>query len=195
MRITHSSVESHDGRWTVTRQFFHDDGTIEDGVHVFPLDTLEWRAAEYNIDPGDVDTLLDIVLMEPYLTPEDWALGFRLHDAPDVATARQDHLARCARVKLRHRVSTRSAPAVGLGARAADREPPAHPLDPIRRDHGIDPGVIAVKAEYVANLRRAVVIEREQRAREMPLGRAEQVRRELGLPAPARPGREEGPSR
>jgi hypothetical protein len=77
-------------------------------LHLLPLDAMEWRAAEYGIDPADTATLLDIVIAEPHLTREDWASGTKLHDAPDIDTARRDHLARCAVVKLRHRISIRA---------------------------------------------------------------------------------------
>lgn len=40
-------------------------------THVFPADTLAWRAAEYGIDPTDTQTLLDIVLHEPFLPDLD----------------------------------------------------------------------------------------------------------------------------
>lgn len=33
-------------------------------AHVFPKNLLDWRAAEYGIDPADVDTLVDIALHE-----------------------------------------------------------------------------------------------------------------------------------
>lgn len=176
MRITHTRVDSDGEKWTALREFTYDSGLIEQGGHVFPFDTLEWRAAEYDIDPADIETLLDIVLAEPYLTVEDWATGYRLHDAPDVATARRDHIARCARAKLRHRISTR--PAVPDPARAAN--PQEHPLDPIRRSPGIDIEVVAVKKEHVRRFRQAVA---EERARPPETGptRAERVRRELGL--------------
>lgn len=95
--------------WVVDGMQHHDDGSSIRLRHTFPQDTLEWRAAEYGIDPADTATLLDIVLAEPYLTPDDWAAGHRLHDAPDIPTARADHLARCARAKLRHRLATRTA--------------------------------------------------------------------------------------
>lgn len=36
-------------------------------VHSFPLETLEWRAAEYDIDPADTDTLIDVIIHEPYM--------------------------------------------------------------------------------------------------------------------------------
>jgi len=35
--------------------------------HVFPKTTMQSRAAEYGIDPTDTNTLLDIVLHEPYM--------------------------------------------------------------------------------------------------------------------------------
>ncbi|RAJ70287.1 hypothetical protein K378_01452 [Streptomyces sp. Amel2xB2] len=35
--------------------------------HSFPLETLEWRAAEYDIDPADTDALIDIIVHEPFL--------------------------------------------------------------------------------------------------------------------------------
>ncbi|GAX54751.1 hypothetical protein [Streptomyces olivochromogenes] len=43
------------------------DGTYHD--YVFPQDSLEWRAAEYSIDPSDVETLLDVILHEPHKAP------------------------------------------------------------------------------------------------------------------------------
>jgi len=110
--------------WIVDGVQHHDDGTSIRLRHVFPLDTLEWRAAEYGIDPADTATLLDIVLAEPYLTKEDWAAGHQLHDAPDIATARRDHLERCAAAKWRHRISSRTK--TGPCRRILD-ESPMHP--------------------------------------------------------------------
>lgn len=40
-------------------------------AHVFPPDTMEWRSAEYDIDPGETDLLLDIVLYEPHIQLSD----------------------------------------------------------------------------------------------------------------------------
>jgi len=40
-------------------------------AHVFPKNTLAWRAAEYGIDPADTATLLDIVLHEPFAPHPD----------------------------------------------------------------------------------------------------------------------------
>lgn len=49
--------------WTV--EYRRPDGTL--GGHLFPKDTLLWRALEYGIDINDVDTLLDVILHEPLI--------------------------------------------------------------------------------------------------------------------------------
>jgi hypothetical protein len=41
------------------------DGALHS--HVFPKFTLAQRVAEYDLDPADVDTILDIVLHEPFI--------------------------------------------------------------------------------------------------------------------------------
>lgn len=128
MRIqqTGVSVVTDNGRqfWVIDGTQTDDDGTQVQHRHFLPVDTLEWRAAEYGIDPADTATLLDLVLAEPHLSEEDWAAGHRLHDAPDIDTARVDHLARCARAKLRHKISTRTK---GHPCRRVADESPMHP--------------------------------------------------------------------
>lgn len=137
--------------------------------HVFPKFTLEQRAAEYGIDPGAVDDLLDIVLHEPYAPhPDDpdaddpaAAAGMlspalvsrgtarkgdliptTLYTAASATEAREAHLLRIQYAKThRVRVST------GAMKRAED------PLDVIRRYHGIDPGRVAVKAAAIEQRR------------------------------------------
>jgi len=161
MQITHNDVSSDGERWVAARRVVHDDGAIEDGVHVFPKDIMEWRAAEYGIDPADRDTLLDIVLVEPYLTQEEWAAGFQLHNAPDIATAQADHIARCAKAKLRLRMTTRGA------SRSY--------LQKIRDESPMDPEVIAVKREHVSHLRRQ--FSREHAQQQVPLTGAERAAR------------------
>lgn len=127
------AVDDGAGHWVVSRVITHDDGTEEHGVHIFPYDTMEWRAAEYAIDPDDTATLLDIVLMEPYLTEADSNPALALHAAPTLEDARAAHVARCAAVKLRHRISTRG-----------------HPhLDRIRTESPLHQEVVAVKRDIV----------------------------------------------
>lgn len=168
MKIIHNDVSSDGERWITTRQVVHDDNTIEDGVHVFPKDILEWRAAEYGIDPADRGTLLDIVLVEPYLTPEEWATGYQLHDAPDISTARADHIARCAQAKLRLRISTR-----GAGKEHLAR---------VRDESHMDDEVLSVKREHVAHLRRQAAAERASVATNTTArDRAARLRSALGV--------------
>lgn len=68
--------------------------------HAFPLATLEWRAAEYGIDPADIDTLLHVILHEPHLTaPEENGGGPRdksptLWEATSTAQAHAAHMKR-----------------------------------------------------------------------------------------------------
>ncbi|MET7334383.1 hypothetical protein [Nonomuraea sp. NPDC005650] len=38
---------------------------------IIPHSTWEWRAAEYAVDPDDLDTLLDVVLHEPWIPAPD----------------------------------------------------------------------------------------------------------------------------
>jgi hypothetical protein len=39
--------------------------------HIFPKTTLAYRAAEYGIDPADTETLIDIILHEPFAASPD----------------------------------------------------------------------------------------------------------------------------
>lgn len=99
-------------------QVFYLDENGDRHSHTFPKDTLSWRAAEYGIDPADVDTLLDIVLHEPHVehvepgAPQMAARGFvgkatgvdtslTIMTADTVDDAREAHLARIAAVKER----------------------------------------------------------------------------------------------
>jgi hypothetical protein len=156
-----STVDDGEGHFVVQRRVTGDDGIVREGVHAFPYDTLEWRAAEYGIDPSDVDTLMDIVLAEPYLTAADWAEGSRLHDADTIEQARADHIARCAKVKLLHRISTRG--------KAADA------LRPARENHHMDRAALAIKRELVAGSREQ---RRQERTRTQP-NRIERLQRDL----------------
>jgi len=160
--------DSHD-RWRIALTITADDGTSTRLMYLLPLDAMEWRAAEYGIDPADTATLLDIVMAEPHLTPADWASGSKLHDAPDIETARRDHIARCAAAKLRHRMSTRAAGSV---------------LARVQSESLMDRDTIVVKAEFVAHVRQSRASEGRRRA--TSTSRADALRRRLLPPAPPR---------
>lgn len=153
MRIQHTDatliVDGEQPMWVVDGTRTADDGTVQRFRHMFPVDTTEWRAAEYGIDPADTATLLDIVLAEPHLSEEDWAAGHQLHDAPDIDTARRDHLARCARAKLRHRLSTRTKD---------------HPCSRVAAESPLHPEAIALKQQLVEQARDAHASVREAAA-------------------------------
>jgi hypothetical protein len=116
-----------------------DDGLTVRTAYVFPKDTLEWRAAEYGLDPADTQTLLDIVLFEPHIQIDpDW----HLYSAPTVDDAR-DHL--LDRVQERKAESDRLKPVKRQALRKGER--PVH--DRLVDLCHMDPEVIAVKQELV----------------------------------------------
>jgi hypothetical protein len=79
------------GAWMVD----YDDAS----AHGFPPETLSWRAAEYGIDPNDVDTLLEIVLHEPHVNLHHTDPTFLYNT--DEETARAAHLRRVAASPVR----------------------------------------------------------------------------------------------
>jgi hypothetical protein len=176
MRYSIREVQDWGERWQVLYDVEQDDGTFTTHGHCFPKDTMESRAAEYGIDPSETETLLDIVLAEGFFTQEDVAAGEELYAANTIEEARQAHLARCARVKLRIRLTTRPTAA----ARKAQTE---HPLDPVRLSSPMEADVIQLKREFVAQRRmvhrREIQRRREQNERLALLPRRERVRRAL----------------
>jgi hypothetical protein len=59
--------ELKDGRlWHVQYTMDDDDGNEIVHSHVFPKETMDWRAAEYGFDPADTHTILYCILMEPW---------------------------------------------------------------------------------------------------------------------------------
>lgn len=79
------------------------DVTRPDGSrcqHTFPVDTLEWRAAEYGLDPSDVDTLLEVVLAEPHLDPDPDDTTRSLFEAATIEEAREHHLKKVRKVTV-----------------------------------------------------------------------------------------------
>lgn len=155
-----------------------------DHVHMFPADTLAWRAAEYGIDPADKAQLLDIVLHEPHIPAAETATRpaervviratadgveetaqtlkaraeepVTLWNAPDIPAARTAHLERIARAKERVRVGPAKAPP-GAARLAKER---ADPLDVIRQRTVINPQDVEARQRMVHQAR--------ERARQPP---------------------------
>lgn len=144
MRVEIETVEQEQDHWQLAVRLTDGDGGVRRVLALLPTDTLEWRSAEYAIDPADTATLVDVAVVEMFMAPTDYDGGHQLHTAPDIATARADHLARCARVKLRHRITTRS---VG------------HPLHRVASESPLDREVIELKRQLVAQARAHVAAE------------------------------------
>jgi hypothetical protein len=134
-RIVESVTEQMDGSadcWHVVTRAADGHGI----THVFPKTTLEWRAAEYGIDPTDADTLLDVVLHEQILDDDTAArITADLFEAPSTSRARDAHLARIdGHKQQRERI-------------VIDGE--NNPLDAIRARPGISAEGVRVKREMV----------------------------------------------
>lgn len=143
------------------------DGATVRTAYIFPRDTLEWRAAEYGIDPADTETLLDIVLYEPHLEiPPDK----HLYGAETVKEARE-HLLKAVSAKKAEapRGKASGAARVGSGAREA-----------LLSMCAMDREVVRVKSEMVGVHRERMRGERS-RATRAPLaeGRASQFKNKL----------------
>ncbi|WP_440063763.1 hypothetical protein [Streptosporangium sp. OZ121] len=149
----------------------------ETHMHIFPHSTFEWRAAEYGIDPDDLETLLDVILHEPWIPSLDDPFLWENPDAVKVAEAMhglptcwtpgvpdavrlEAHLTRINAVK-EHRVrlepekqQTRQEALafVGATARAA-----ADPLEPIKSLTRLDPLRVKSRSLAVARYRESLL--------------------------------------
>lgn len=163
--------------WLITM----DTGTPNTiATYLLPKAALQNRAAEYGIDPADVETLLDIALHEPYIPdPTDPAnhaddaaakKGLRakawvsrgsirrgqmvpawLYNSDSIEQAREAHFARIEHCKA-NRVRV-------VSPKTAD------PLDVIRRQYAPDAGQVAVVRRQVEATRQRL---RDWRTLRMP---------------------------
>lgn len=168
--------------WYVTYQ--RPDGGLF--AHVFPKFTLAQRVAEYDLDPGDVDAILDVVLHEPFIpdptkepnhaddpaakkgmtTAAKRARGkvkkgdqvpVWLFNAETIADARAAHLERVRHCKANTVRVTQ--PKAKAGARAA-----ADPLDVIRGAYRHDEDDVRQRREVV-EIERDEALDRPRRRR------------------------------
>lgn len=172
-RFTLTAVDSFFlGNGVECWKIMHVNERQEKYPYVFPKFSLEQRAAEYDLDPTDIPTLLDMVLHEPHvMDPMDYrnfstdpaakkgltiaskrrfaqvAVGsevpIHLHNAPDRATAWLAHKARLDEVKTR--ITLKS----GKGAGILSKGDTTDPLQQIIDNHGVDPDRVKVRAQYV----------------------------------------------
>lgn len=124
--------------WMVVSTF-EVDGQTKRIPHWIPDTAFVARPLEYGFDPDDYDTLLDVILNEPFTVVPREEEHLTIYGSADEEPTRKAHVRRCAQVKLAHRLSTRSNKST-LRAKAADPGDPttaedveaAHPLDAIR---------------------------------------------------------------
>lgn len=135
------------------------DASGERVLNVFPHSQMEWRAAEYGIDPDDVETLLDVILHEPYIPKDDDPLGM-LHPVTSKIVAATRGLPTCwtpgcsdadrleglqARIAAVKEIAVHITEAPqperqdALLYVGSNRVAPARPLDPILTQTRLDP--------------------------------------------------------
>lgn len=128
--------------------------TDQDGngsAHVFPHDTLEWRAAEYGLT--DVDEILDIVLHEPHLPEapdrDDAALraGLVTSTGPDAAAITLFNARSTGDALAAHRLRVADTKRTWAQVRSPGKG--NDPLDAIRIRHGITTSGMRAKRELV----------------------------------------------
>lgn len=170
----------------VLREIDDETGTPYIDSYSFPAEVFEIRAAEYDIDPEDFDTLLDIVQYEVWLPPADTSL---LWDADDVPKARDGYLAAVRREKAKHEGrKTQGA----KSARVKADEDAAHEAakQTIRSRRPRDPELRALIAEH-RDMERERVRARRRERQEGPQG-TEILKRQLRARTKSRKIRERG---
>ncbi|WP_069769799.1 hypothetical protein [Streptomyces sp. LUP30] len=135
--------------------------------HVMPTSALDWRAAEYGIDPTDTEALMEILLHEPYMAvvddpqhgPQYADSGPDLWAADSTATAREAHVARIKGCSVRIDVKNNKG------------------LDPVRNGHRPDMTRIRKMREQVDTNR---WIKKHGGLPEQPLPQTPVVKKEAG---------------
>lgn len=138
----------------------HEDGTVVRTAHFMPKDVMEWRVAEYDLDPDD-DQLLDLVLWEQYVTVPP---GKGLHEAGTVAEARE---------ALLEALAERTGPSNAAKARARG----------LARGTAADPEVAVRKRMREMSLMDPEVVEQKRRIVTLQRDRSKEAAR----PSPSQP--------
>lgn len=135
----------------------------------FPEDTLEWRAAEYQILPTEVDLLMDIVLYERFIEEEPGRPD--LWTATTTEEARERYVAKVMEAKQRNRPAGPNSwrtqaqriarlKESGLPQFWLDPVTDDDALKPIRDNHVMDLPVLAEKALMV-EVQRSKIMKQE----------------------------------
>jgi hypothetical protein len=125
---------------------------LADGVPYLlsmPGDTLEWRAAEYDIDPDAFDELLRLVIAERFIDSDPAHPEFVYNT--DAATARASQQARCRAAVQVTESALKRVNALGMVEPRAVGEP--KPSEKIRALVQLSREVVAEKAQLVERVR------------------------------------------
>lgn len=150
------------GEFHLVRELPAEDGGTQLNLMVIPEDAMEWRCAEYQIEPTDVDLLMDIILYEGFI-PQDGTTPPLLLSASSIKAAQEEHVGRIIAVKQAIRPvanawktdQQRKARMLQAGVDLADWEPHMTPdaLLNLREKHIMHPEVLVEKAALVAHHR------------------------------------------
>lgn len=150
------TVEGPRRWWNLYLYVEPDQGDPYYWSHKLPEETFEWRVAEYGFDPADQDTLLDVVLYEPWLDESLRDPGKTHVTARTPAVARDDLLEHIRRRKGPGRLKGRRGLAPNLNDLphpvAVDSEAD-DPIEVIKREMVLSEPHIEVKREIVADTR------------------------------------------
>jgi len=149
------------------------DYTKPDGTHhrhITPPEALAWRAAEYDIDPADVDTLIDIIVHEvfipdptkPWNRKTDAAVKkgmlrkggapVTLANSTSAVEAREAHMARIEEVKKTRNITKASATKLQAMKKPADAD-----VFAVIRKRGVDPTVVQSMRVEVQKMKSALL--------------------------------------
>lgn len=141
-------------------------------VMIRPTDVFETRVAEYDLDPNDTETIIEVIFYETFLSMEDEDKSKALHFAESKSVARKEHLRRIRKMCDSGRVigvsgvtqfiPTTSQDVIVASSGADD------PLEFLKQELVMSPEHIAVKREYV----NAIVKETRKAHREREQARA-----------------------
>jgi hypothetical protein len=169
-------LENNTPWWNLHQLITPDDGREPYWwSHFFPHDIFEWRVAEYDLPADDMDTLLDVVLYEPYLAEDFEMVPI---NAPSIKAARQHHLTRVKAVKGPGRLrgiagrSTRTVPMAERPRQSVVLLDSAEedPLEVIKRESPMSAPHIEVKRQMIDYHRESARREKALRAPLAPAG-------------------------
>lgn len=160
-----------DRRMMCTVDVTDDEGQTTKIAHFIPYDTAEWRIAEYELDPTDPDTIIDILLWEGHAdadVPEE----LKLYRAPTVAEAREAlvgavrarKVASDAQRQARQAERLSRLTGAALAAAKADEDPEESARAKMRGLCIVQDETVRAKREHVLSLRAVMETQRSRPA-------------------------------